>query len=103
MEKKVFCNSTIEIESNVEMNENTAQLGWLTRGAASDFHFAQKSAEWLCQRRSHTVHRKEGLNISRHENGRYRVTITLPSCISANELKDVFRAKAINALQYFEK
>ena len=51
MEKRIYLNTTLKVETRTEMHDNSTQLGWLTRGAASDFHFAQKSAEWLGKRR----------------------------------------------------
>ena len=103
MEKTLFSNVNIAIESKTEMNENTAQLGWLTRGAASDFHFAQKGAEWLGKRRSHTLHRRDGVNISRHDEGRFRITITLESHTSAEDINRELFEKASQAANFFNK
>lgn len=49
--KDKFENVSLMIESEKTLSKNTAQLGWLARGAASDFHFEQKRAEWLGKRR----------------------------------------------------
>lgn len=102
MEQTLFNNVNIAIESKTELHENTTQLGWLTRGDMCDFHFAQKQSEWLGVRRSHTMHRREGLNISRHENGNYRITITLPPHILAADLVEELHTKAALAAIYFE-
>lgn len=103
MEKTLFSNVNIAIESKTEMNENTAQLGWLTRGAASDFYFAQKRTECIGVRRSHTLHRRSGLNISRHDEGRFRITITLGSHISAEDINRELFDKAQQAANFFNK
>lgn len=102
MEQTLFSNVNIAIESKTELHENTTQLGWLTRGDMCDFHFEQKHTEWLGVRRSHTMHRREGLNISRHENGNYRITITLAPHITAEDLIDELHNKAAMAAIYFE-
>ncbi|MBQ2457812.1 MAG: hypothetical protein II275_06620 [Bacteroidaceae bacterium] len=103
MEKTLFSNVNIAIESKTEMNENTAQLGWLTRGAASDFYFAQKRTECIGVRRSHTLHRRDGVNISRHDNGNYRITITLPSHTQPEVLMEELCYKASQAAEYFNR
>ena len=51
MEKRIYLNTTLKGETRTEMHNNSTQLGWLTRGAASDFYFEQKRAEWLGKRR----------------------------------------------------
>ena len=102
MEKTVYQHINLVTETQKEMDTRSARLGWLTRGTASDFHFAQKQSEWLGVRRSHTLHRREGLNISRHENGNYRITITLPPHIMAEELIEELHTKSALAAIYFE-
>lgn len=101
--KDKFENVCLMIESEKTLSENTAQLGWLARGAASDFHFAQKSAEWLGVRRSHTLHRRDGVNISRHDEGRFRITITLESHTSAEDINRELFEKASQAANFFNK
>ena len=101
--KDKFENVCLMIESEKTLSENTAQLGWLARGAASDFHFAQKSAEWLGVRRSHTLHSRQGLRISRHDNGNYRITITLPSHTQPEVLMEELCYKASQAAEYFNR
>ena len=101
--KDKFENVCLMIESEKTLSENTAQLGWLARGAASDFHFAQKSAEWLGKRRSHTLHRRDGVNISRHDEGRFRITITLESHTSAEDINRELFEKASQAANFFNK
>lgn len=102
MEKIIYQHINLTTETDQEITAQSARLGWLTRGAASDFHFAQKQSEWLGVRRSHTMHRREGLNISRHENGNYRITITLPPHILAADLVEELHTKAALAAIYFE-
>ena len=101
--KDKFENVCLMIESEKTLSENTAQLGWLARGAASDFHFAQKSTEWLGVRRSHTLHRRDGVNISRHDEGRFRITITLESHTSAEDINRELFEKASQAANFFNK
>ena len=101
--KDKFENVCLMIESEKTLSENTAQLGWLARGAASDFHFAQKSAEWLGVRRSHTLHSRDGVNISRHDEGRFRITITLESHTSAEDINRELFEKASQAAEYFNR
>ena len=101
--KDKFENVCLMIESEKTLSENTAQLGWLARGAASDFHFAQKSTEWLGKRRSHTLHRRDGVNISRHDEGRFRITITLESHTSAEDINRELFEKASQAANFFNK
>ena len=103
MEQTLFNNVNIAIESKTELHENTTQLGWLTRGAASDFPFEQKHAEWLGKRRSHTLHRRDGVNISRHDEGRFRITITLESHTSAEDINRELFEKASQAASFFNK
>lgn len=100
--KDKFENVCLMIESEKTLSENTAQLGWLARGAASNFHFAQKSAEWLGVRRSHTLHSRQGLRISRHDNGNYRITITLPPHVVVEDLLEELRLKSAQATLYFQ-
>lgn len=102
MEKNIYQHISLTTETVQEIPAQGARLGWLTRGAASDFHFAQQKSEWLGVRRSHTMHRREGLNISRHENGNYRITITLAPHITAEDLIDELHNKAAMAAIYFE-
>lgn len=102
MEKKVFCNSTIEIESQKEMNEHTAQLGWLTRGAASDFHFAQRVIE-QSPRRTHTLHRSEGVHISRREDGLWRITLTLGCHTAPAHLREELYSKTAQASRFIDR
>ena len=102
MEQTLFNNVNIAIESKTELHENTTQLGWLTRGDMCDFHFEQKHTEWLGKRRSHTLHRRDGVNISRHDNGNYRITITLPSHTQPEVLMEELHTKAALAAIYFE-
>ena len=101
--KDKFENVCLMIESEKTMSENSAHLGWLARGAASDFHFAQKSAEWLGVRRSHTLHSRDGVNISRHDEGRFRITITLESHTSAEDINREVFEKASQAANFFNK
>ena len=103
MEKRIYLNTTLKVETRTEMHDNSTQLGWLTRGAASDFHFEQKRAEWLGKRRSHTLHRRDGVNISRHDNGNYRITITLPSHTQPEVLMEELCYKASQAAEYFNR
>ena len=102
MEKRIYLNTTLKVETRTEMHDNTTQLGWLTRGAASDFHFEQKSTEGLGKRRSHTLHRRDGVNISRHDNGNYRITITLPPHVVVEDLLEELRLKSAQATLYFQ-
>lgn len=102
MEKTLFSNVNIAIESKTELHENTTQLGWLTRGDMCDFHFEQKHTEWLGKRRSHTLHRRDGVNISRHDNGNYRITITLPPHVVVEDLLEELRLKSAQATLYFQ-
>lgn len=103
MEQTLFNNVNIAIESKTELHENTTQLGWLTRGDMCDFHFEQKRTEWLGKRRSHTLHRRDGVNISRHDNGNYRITITLPSHTQPEVLMEELCYKASQAAEYFNR
>jgi hypothetical protein len=103
MEKRIYLNTTLKVETRTEMHNNSTQLGWLTRGAASDFHFEQKRAEWLGKRRSHTLHRRDGVNISRHDEGRFRITITLESHTSAEDINRELFEKASQAANFFNK
>ena len=103
MEQTLFNNVNIAIESKTELHENTTQLGWLTRGDMCDFHFEQKRAEWLGKRRSHTLHRRDGVNISRHDEGRFRITITLESHTSAEDINRELFEKASQAANFFNK
>lgn len=103
MEQTLFNNVNIAIESKTELHENTTQLGWLTRGDMCDFHFEQKHTEWLGKRRSHTLHRRDGVNISRHDEGRFRITITLGSHISAEDINRELFDKAQQAANFFNK
>lgn len=103
MEKILYKKINLAIETQNEIHDNCTQLGWLTRGAASDFHFEQKRAEWLGKRRSHTLHRRDGVNISRHDNGNYRITITLESHTQPEVLMEELCYKASQAAEYFNK
>ena len=103
MEQTLFNNVNIAIESKTELHENTTQLGWLTRGDMCDFHFEQKRTEWLGKRRSHTLHRRDGVNISRHDEGRFRITITLESHTSAEDINRELFEKASQAANFFNK
>ena len=103
MEQTLFNNVNIAIESKTELHENTTQLGWLTRGDMCDFHFEQKHTEWLGKRRSHTLHRRDGVNISRHDEGRFRITITLESHTSAEDINRELFEKASQAANFFNK
>ena len=102
MEQTLFNNVNIAIESKTELHENTTQLGWLTRGDMCDFHFEQKHTEWLGVRRSHTLHSRQGLRISRHDNGNYRITITLPPHVVVEDLLEELRLKSAQATLYFQ-
>lgn len=103
MEQTLFNNVNIAIESKTELHENTTQLGWLTRGDMCDFHFEQKHTEWLGKRCSHTLHRRDGVNISRHDEGRFRITITLESHTSAEDINRELFEKASQAANFFNK
>lgn len=103
MEKILYKKINLAIETQNEIHDNTTQLGWLTRGAASDFHFEQKRIEWLGIKRSHVLHRRHGLRISRHENGSYRITFTLPSHTSAEDINRELFEKASQAAEYFNR
>ena len=101
--KDKFENVSLMIESEKTLSKNTAQLGWLTRGDMCDFHFEQKHTEWLGKRRSHTLHRRDGVNISRHDEGRFRITITLESHTSAEDINRELFEKAKQAANFFNK
>lgn len=102
MEKKTFNNACLTIDTQERFQPQTARPGWLYQGPASDFYFVEKRQDWIGQRRSFCIHRREGLRITRRDDGFYKVTITLPPFIMAEDLLDELQKKAALAAIYFE-
>ena len=101
--KEIFKDATLAVEADGKLEQRQSMTGRLKRTAEKDFSFRESETSWIGHRSTRRVFRRKNLRITHHENGFYRVSITLKEGMSAQAVGDYLYEKMQEAVGYFER